>query len=274
MAMSLSGAAHAADFFDSTFTIQGKTLDLGAAGRTQDYAAFTTNGTFSASSSIPNDINIFGNVGVYGSSLTLSNSVINGNATLKTGGTFNVPNANQITGSRNQSNSYNSILSQGVTDANTFTSRLASLSSTNNFTVTGYTQDSTMNLVNQNVTLTAKDNNPVVLKLDGASLTNSTLTLSGSSSSRFIFEISDCSFAANQSKVLLTGGLTAGNVIFDLQGTTTSSISGGSLINGIILAVNKNFTMSGGSELDGELISKSITMSGGSKIKKPKKPST
>lgn len=274
LAMSLAGAAHAADFFDSALTVQGKTLDLGAAGRTQDYAAFTTNGTFSASTGLMNEIDVFGNVGVFGSSLTLSNSVINGNATLKKDGKFNVPNSSQITGSRFQSQSYDTILQQGVSDAKTFTSQVKSLNGTSNFTATGFTMGSTMNLVNQNVTLSATDNNPVVLKLSSGSLTNSTLTLNGSSTSHFIFDIAGGAFAAGNSNVLLTGGLTVGNVAFVLEGGSASSITGNSTVNGLIVAVDRDFTMSGGSLLNGELIGKSITLSGGSKIKKPRKPST
>ena len=271
LAVSLPASSLAATFWDSTLTVQGQTLDLGAAGRTTDYAGFTTDGNFNASGG-NGEIDIVGNVGVNGN-LTLSNSVLNGDATIASSGHYN-GNRAQITGSLIQSKSADAVLAQGRADASTFTSRVMKLNGTSNFTTNQFTLGPNMNLNGQTVSITATDNNPVVLKLSAITLNNSTVTLNGSSSEHYIIDISGNASLNGGSKLLLGGGLQAGNVVIVLEdGNSNASLTGGSLLNSIVLAANRNVALSGGSEIDGELIAKSITLSGGSKIKKPKKPS-
>src|SRR5579862_6548889 len=109
-ALTLSGIANAGDFFDSTLSLQGKTLDLGEAGRTEDYSVFVTNGSFSASASF-----VDGNLGVNGGPITLNNnSIVSGTATLSTGSSFNVSGGSSITGARQQSSSFNTKLTNGT----------------------------------------------------------------------------------------------------------------------------------------------------------------
>lgn len=271
----LQSTGFASTFWDSTLTLQGQTLDLGAAGRTTDYAAFTTNGDLSSSTSVAGEIDIDGNVGGNGN-MSLANSVVNGNATLLSSGRYS-GNRSQITGSLTQGKSTDSLLSQGRTDANTFTSSVMKLSSTSNYTTSNYSFSQMGNKItvnNQMVSITATDNNPVVLKLSAMVMSNnSTLTLNGSSSEHYVIDISGNVSLAGGSKVLLGGGLQAGNVVFVMEGSSSVAMSGASLVNGIVLAANGSVALSGGSEIDGEAIAKTIAMSGGSKIKKPKKTS-
>lgn len=268
--MALSGTAFAGDFWSSTLSIQGKTLDLGEAGRTTNYAAFTTNGTFSASTTVNGEVDVDGNVGVNGTSLTLSNSVIHGDATLKTGGTFNVPNASQITGARNQSTAFNTKLSNGATAATTFATTAASLTATSNYTSSMSLSGGNLILNSQSILITDNTaNDTVVLKLGTFALNNSTFTLDGTATTKFIIDVTGSFNVANASSILLAGGLTAGNVIFNYTGTSNTAGISGSTLNGILLAANAPVSMTGNSVVNGEVIGKSISMSGGSKIKKP-----
>jgi len=112
-----------------------------------------------------------------------------------------------------------------------------------------------------------------VFKLTNFSLSGaSTLTLDGGSSSSFVFDISGTFALSGASKVVLEGGLTASNVLFNFTGGNPISISGGSSLNGIILAAsasnytNSNVQLSGGSSVTGEVIASEVSISGGSKI--------
>ena len=271
--MTLSGVASASDFFDSTLTIQGKTLDLGEAGRTSDYAVFTTNGTFSASTSVANEIDVEGNVGVNGLGLTLSSSVIHGNATLQTGGTFNVPNASQITGTRNQGSAFNTKLNNGTSASTLFSSNAAALTATTNFTASSSISGGSVILNNSSLSITASDSQPVVLKLSDFVLNGGNFTLVGTAMSKFIIDVSGNFNLSNASQINLSGGLLAGNVVFNVTGGTTVGLSGASRLDGILLAANRTVTLTGAATINGELIGKSVALSGGSKVKKPTHPS-
>jgi len=108
-----------------------------------------------------------------------------------------------------------------------------------------------------------------VYNLSRFQLTRSTLTLSGSGS--FVFNISSF-FALNSARVLLAGGATEANVLFNYTGTTDVRFSGrrsGSVLHGIILALNARVNLAPGLVV-GEIISgKDILLSSGAKITNP-----
>ena len=108
-----------------------------------------------------------------------------------------------------------------------------------------------------------------VYNLSKFQLTRSTLTLSGSGS--FVFNISSF-FALNSARVLLAGGATEANVLFNYTGTSDVRFSGrrsGSVLHGIILALNARVNLAPGLVV-GEIISgKDILLSSGSTITNP-----
>jgi choice-of-anchor A domain-containing protein len=134
-------------------------------------------------------------------------------------------------------------------------------------TATALSPTSTLNQINlrrHSLTLGAG-----VYNLSRFQLTRSTLTLSGSGS--FVFNISSF-FALNSARVLLAGGATEANVLFNYTGTTDARFSGrrsGSVLHGIILALNARVNLAPGLVV-GEIISgRDILLSSGSSITNP-----
>jgi choice-of-anchor A domain-containing protein len=134
-------------------------------------------------------------------------------------------------------------------------------------TATALSPTSTLNQINlrrHSLTLASG-----VYNLSRFQLTRSTLTLSGSGS--FVFNISSF-FALNSARVLLAGGATEANVLFNYTGTSDVRFSGrrsGSVLRGIILALNARVNLAPGLVV-GEIISgKDILLSSGSTITNP-----
>jgi hypothetical protein len=278
VALTLTGSAVAQTFFEEGITLQGKLIDLGYAGRVYNWAALTANGKFSASTNAitsPAKIDIEGNVGVWGGSdVTLNNSSILADLYLRKGGSKMLSGAAEILGNfyqdKGKSTTYDNILSHAATDAFTLANNISALTATTNFTSNFSLSSGDILGFNTSLTITATNSNPVVLKLTDFVLSNASLTLIGSATSKFVIDISDDFAMSNGSLVTFDGQLNPKNVIFNIRDTAT--MSGASEFNGILLAANKTVSLSGGSSVFGEVIGKAITMSAGSKIKKPKPP--
>jgi choice-of-anchor A domain-containing protein len=280
-AIAIASSAMAQTFFEEGITLQGKLIDLGYAGRVYKWAALTTNGRLSASTSAttsPAKIDIEGNVGIWGGSdLILNNSSILGDVFLRKGGTKMLSGASQILGNfyqdKAKSTTYDTILQTAASNAFTLSTNIASLTATSNYTSNFSLSSGDILGFDTALTITATDNNPVVLKLTDFVLSNASLTLSGSANSKFIINVADDFAMSNASLLTFDGAVNPKNVIFNVGDATT--MSGASEFNGILLASNSAVSFSGGSAVYGQVIGKSITMSGGSKIKphKPPKPS-
>ncbi len=93
------------------------------------------------------------------------------------------------------------------------------------------------------------------LKLSG----NNSLILSGSTKDIFVINVeSDFSLSGNAS-ILLTGGVKASNVIFNLLGSSCRdqmSLSGSAIVNGTILGISREASISGNGKLNGALVAK------------------
>jgi hypothetical protein len=118
-----------------------------------------------------------------------------------------------------------------------------------------------INLKRKSLTLDAG-----VYNLTNLQLNRATLTLSGSGS--FVFNISSV-FALKSAQVLLAGGATEANVLFNYTGTRDVALSGrgnGSVLHGIILALNARVNLAAGLVV-GEIISgKDISLSSNAMI--------
>lgn len=291
--LALASTSLAQTFFDAGITLQGKSIDLGFAGRVHKWAAFGLNGNVSGSTSFntsPNNIDFYGNVGVWGtnSKLILTNSRIQGNLSIRQGNNTEIlTGSGGWSGTKSQNAATNTILSTAAANAATLSSNIASLTKTTNFSLSGFTNNtpsalskiiasgsgdntSSINLLIDG-TVNNSLNAPIVLKLTDFVLNDAggtQLTLKGTALTKFIFDVSGAFTLANSSDIILSGGLQAGNVIFNARNNSGAGLGGGSTLQGILLAANGTASLSG-SEVTGQVIGKSVALSGGSKIKAP-----
>jgi len=84
--------------------------------------------------------------------------------------------------------------------------------------------------ITSSLTLSAGIYNLSNINLGGTS----TLTLNGSGD--FVFNISNLLMLGGSAQIILTGGATADNVLFNITGTTTADLEGSAILQGIILA--------------------------------------
>ena len=275
-------------FGDGIFN-QFNNLDLGFAGRTHRWSIFTYGAGTSSSpftaldvsgsknnvSDVDDDVALAGSY----SRLNVSNyGDVSGDRYEQTTSSETKSGNGFIGGSRISNVSpTNSLLNGGVAALQTVS---------NNAFLLGVTSGSPTNINLSGSSMTFSNNNPFggkyVMKLTNFVLNNnSTLTLNGVAGSAFIINVSNNFSLANQSKIVLTGGLTPSDVLFNVRGSSgTLSIAGGSLFQGTLLAYNstsstqRTLTVSGANTLaKGELIANKVVVKNGATVKKPKKMS-
>ena len=115
------------------------------------------------------------------------------------------------------------------------------------------------------------------------------LTLSGNNQANvnYVIDVNRYLSLSSGAKVVLTGGLVAQNVLFNVEGAGYSAytydvtLSGGSKIadapyggsgtlgGGVILAPNRTVKLTGASEVKGEVIAKAVSLSGNSRVYNP-----
>jgi hypothetical protein len=211
---------------------------------------------------------IYGDVGVAGDgNISLSGSAtIHGDLYWRTPGTLKLSGNAQITGTKHNNGASDLILDNGVSEANLASTQAASF--TSSFAYAGLTN------ITSSMTLYAQHDRPgnsTVLNLNSIVLGNSaTLTLVGTAVDNFILNVSTQFSLTAQSKIVLSGGLTWGDVLFNIKGTGTDvTIDGQSTLNGILMANRRTVSLSGGSLVAGEVIANKIKLSGSSRIVNP-----
>ena len=98
------------------------------------------------------------------------------------------------------------------------------------------------------------------------------LTLGGTDTTNYVFNVSRFLTLSNQAKIILTGGLTEANVLYNVKSNAPQydvALSGGSELHGIILAKDRSVKLTGGSKVFGEVIAKGVSLSGVSKVINP-----
>lgn len=234
-------------------------VDLGAAGRTKDWAVFTLGG---CDSSLSGNGRVEGNFGVAGNGgLDMSGkSVLKGDLSLRNIGALDISGKAEILGGTYFNTSTKAVLSQGALDA-----ERASQAAFNLSTTAGYPRE-----LNANQSLTLNGNGLVVLKLSDFELSgNAALTLKGTANTTFVFNVKEDFSLSGNSKIKLTGGLTWDNVLFNVRGGGLVSLSGNSQLEGILLATQRSVDVSGNAQVRGQIIASNVSISGNAVVSRP-----
>lgn len=260
---SFAPKAHAASLYDS----MGNFL-WGAAAQFEilTLGSYSNGGFTLTAPSGSSGYEITGNVGIAGSysSLSISGSAdILGNVYLRSGDTVSQSGSSTINGSiyYNQTTLLNSAASSAINvstlanqaaqtndwatdDLNLGTGKLVTLSTAGHFVM---------------------DLDDLILGGGGDGKTGAILTLSGSANSTFVFNISGNFLVGGGAKILLTGGITASDVVFNLVGCNSyASVTGDSLVNGTILATTGMVTLSGhDTQVNGQIIAEKVCIQSG-----------
>jgi hypothetical protein len=212
---------------------------------------------------------VFGDVGVAGSgNITMSgNATIHGDLYYRHNGTLKMSGMAKITGARFHNS--DSILDNDVTNANNTDTHVNGRVDSHNYTVNGSPTTLTNVSGNQNITLAANaPGTDVVLKLSNFIRGGGTFTLQGTASNNFIINVSNQFSLAGGAKIVLSGGVTWDNVLFNVHGPGSDVTLGGqSSMAGILMATKRTVIISGHSSVGqqggpfGEVIANKITLS-------------
>jgi cytoskeletal protein CcmA (bactofilin family) len=259
--------ALAVPFFLGAFSASAHLLQvLPEMGDLERWGAFSLGGGITDTTKADDlDGNTFikGDVGVAGSgNITMSgNATINGNLYYRTNGTLSMSGNATITGSRFHNASSNSILDNGVNEAINASNHAFALPVNRSFTsFTG----------NQNRTITGAPGETVVMKLTNFTLTGGTFTLSGTATTNFIINVTNQFSLSGQAKIVLSGGVTWDNVLFNIRGSGSNvTLSDQSRLSGILMANNRTVQLSGQSIVTGEVVANKLSVSGKGQIIHP-----
>lgn len=234
------------------------------------WGAFTLGGNVSVSDTddLTGTSDIYGDVGVAGNGniILTGSATIHGDLYYKTNGTLSVKGNAMITGARHHDAASDAILNNGVTEAMNTAAHAFALPVTP--TYAGLTN---VNLSgHQNITITGAPGQTVVLKLQNFIISSGTFTLQGSANTNFVINVSSQFSLTDHSQIILSGGVSWDDVLFNVVGSgSTATMSGGSTLNGVLMATNRTVDLSGSSTVNGEVIANKISLSGSSKIVHP-----
>jgi hypothetical protein len=278
-------AAPAANFFDDNVSgIDLGNASGGATGTHKQWAIFALSGGVTITdTSVDGSYDVLGNVGIAGAGgLTLSLSRIQGSVFRDTGSYAN--SGGVVTGSNTGGNG--AYLNTGVSNANTASSVAQGLTaSTSGLTLGGGVSGSVygsnytaaLSLNNTAGSITATSAGTKVLNLTDLILsgTGAILTLNGNGVAgavNYVINVNRYLTLGTAAKIQLGGGLTAQNVLFNVKSNATQydvTLSGGSVLNGILLAPTRTVKLSGASTVTGEVIANGVSLSGRSKVINP-----
>jgi Flp pilus assembly protein TadG len=210
--------------------------------------------------SLSNNANVNRDVGVNGDGpfKISNNAIVQGKAYLNTICSKSISNNASVQGGVVQDTGANSTLSQATSAATTAYNNFNSLANT-----LGTMKISLGN--NQTQTLNGGATTNVVDLTRLTLSNNSILTLNAPAAGSFVVRVSGTFTLSNNSRIVLTGGITSDNVTFVRTGTGTVTLSNNSLLYGSILSPNGAISLSNNSTVYGVLVSsKNITLSNNS----------
>lgn len=241
----------------------------------------TTSGNFNMlSDTFTGPSVITGNLGVGGKgSFSMSDGTFTGDLYLnRFAKPFNGPTNGHHYGATYQSHAAGDAvdlaLTSAINDATSLSAAAAALPNSSNYAVTqgSWSQGQAIQISNSanNITINGAINNPfntpVVLTISTINNSNGTLTLAGSATTRFVLNIAG-DFILNNSSIVVTGGLKASNILFNLTGDSSKKfqMQQGTYATGVFDAVNRDATLSGG-KIYGRLIAAQLTLTSGGQV--------
>jgi hypothetical protein len=240
-------------------------LALPKAGDLERWGVFSLGaGVFS--DHLHDSINITGDVGVAGN----GNNELNGN-TLITGdyyyqsnGTLNMSGAASITGAR--FHDQDAQLDNGVAEAIAASNHAFSLAPTRALTDVSLGGNGPSAL-----TVTGAIGETVVLSLRSFIMRgDSTFTLQGTATTIFIINVKRQFSLTDRARIVLSGGVTWDDVLFNVRGKgNTVTLGGNADFQGVLLATKRTVQLSGHSQVDGEIIANKVLLRGASQVNRP-----
>jgi hypothetical protein len=291
-----AGTLDAANFFDNAIVISGTgggTIDLNTSGGSNNpgrycWAIFALQGGVTITDPLPYTgiADVLGNIGIaQGGTITMSNSTVKGTVYLRTGAVSSVPSPATITGGILQSGPTDTILNTAQAYAYNAASAASGLARSTGagatlLTISGSLPAGILNSDTSSVMMTntaggisGAANTTYVLNLTNLVLSGAgaVLTLTGDSTTNYVINVSKFMTLSAGAKIQVSGGMQPQNVLFNVRNTYGYDVtmSGGSTLEGIILAANRNVKLTGDAQVTGEVIARAVSLSGQSKVINP-----
>jgi choice-of-anchor A domain-containing protein len=211
-----------------------------------------------------NQVSFSSNTGITannpGASASQANLGINSGGKLNAGGNNIVVAGTYYRFSTNTSDNTNGFTALGGTNTTsdsllTTAAAQASSASSNLANTALNPPNQTLGTITANTTISATVPGRNVINVTDINMGNGTiLTLSGSATQSFVINVTGTS-NVNFSNVLLVGGLTAANVIFNVLNGDTVTDNSPDVINGIIMDISGTVSVTNSDTINGEIIS-------------------
>jgi hypothetical protein len=202
---------------------------------------------------------ITGNVGIGNrGSFSMSDGQLNGDLYMNSYGTFTMSGPAQFNGHRY--NNQDTLLNNALSGAGYLSSQAMGETATSNYTVNGNHQVLTNVNITQNTTTTIDitSGQKAVINLSNFVMTSGTFDLQGTAMQTYIINVAQ-NFSLNNSKIVLSGGISSKNVLFNIVGTgPTVNMQQGTSMQGILLAYQRQVDLSGG-KVFGRVIAEQLT---------------
>lgn len=237
-------------------------VDLGAAGRTTEWAAFSL-GSSGAQTTFMDKSSVFGHVGVAGERKVglFKEAAIQGDLFYHSRRHLFMERHAAVSGGVHNNGSSDTLLDQGVIDANN--------ASDDAFALPVSPQYASLTSIKSSMTITGSD--CVVLKLTDFVLKgNDTLTLQGTAGTAFVINVSKQFSLSGNAQIILSGGVQWDDVLFNVRGKGSDvSLNGNASLRGILMANHRTVNLHGHSTVYGEVIANQIKLIKNSQIIRP-----
>lgn len=256
-------------------------VDLGMAGRTKTWAVFTLGQDDPKKPDKPDNstkdelngtVKVVGDFGAAGAGNVKlgSNSSIRGDLYYDQDGRLERDKKARITGTIFHDDATDALLDQAAIDAVNASTFAGSLPTSPAF--------ASMREINlgDHKQLTITGDGCTVLSLKNFKLGgDSVLTLTGTAGTAFVINVQSQFRLTGNAQIVLAGGLTAADVLFNVKGTGEKvEINGKTTMNGILLAAKREVHLHDSSTVIGEVIGNKLRMDGSAKVIGAVSPST